>query len=248
MKSLFLSAVLLLLTGTISLTAYGQRRQHSHHSSGPVHSIYGTYPSEPRFIEGIEITRAGSEAIDHKLASGPNYSQPNGRNIASRGAGQIEKSRAIQFKYAQVLNTEVETLTNIPLYNFIDEWIDTRYHFGGTTKKGIDCSAFTAQLVNDVYAFNLPRTAREQYGLCEKLPTSELKEGDLLFFNTRGGVSHVGVYLGGNHFIHASTSNGVMISSLDEAYYSRHFICGGRIPAGMQPVAAKTHAVEQCND
>jgi lipoprotein Spr len=53
--------------------------------------------------------------------------------------------------------------------------------------------------------------------------------GDLVFFNTRGGVSHVGVYLTNNHFVHSSSRNGVMISSLDDSYYSKKFIGGGRV-------------------
>ncbi len=101
---------------------------------------------------------------------------------------------------------------------------------GGTTKKGIDCSAFSGTLLSTIYSFNMPRTAREQYKICERLNKEDLLPGDLVFFNTRGrGVSHVGVYLDNNHFVHSSSSEGVKISSLDEDYYSRKFICGGRV-------------------
>ena len=104
-----------------------------------------------------------------------------------------------------------------------------RYRYGGTDRSGIDCSSFTGRLIQEVYNTTLPRTARDQYSVCEKVDIENLKEGDLVFFNTTGGVSHVGVYLGNNCFAHSSCSNGVTISSLHEDYYSRKFICGGRV-------------------
>jgi len=141
----------------------------------------------------------------------------------------IEKICPTQFKYAMMMDVEVETLTNTDLYNFIDNWYGTHYRMGGTTKKGIDCSAFSGTLLSTIYSFNMPRTAREQYKICEHLNKEDLLPGDLVFFNTRGGVSHVGVYLANNHFVHSSSTDGVKISSLDEDYYSRKFICGGRV-------------------
>ncbi|HEY8690053.1 MAG TPA: NlpC/P60 family protein [Chitinophagaceae bacterium] len=143
----------------------------------------------------------------------------------------IEKLPVTQFKYAMMMDVEVETLTNsLDLYNFIDNWYGTHYRMGGTTKKGIDCSAFSGTLLSTIYSFNIPRTASEQYKICEHLNKEDLLPGDLVFFNTRGrGVSHVGVYLANNHFVHSSSSDGVKISSLDEDYYSRKFIGGGRV-------------------
>lgn len=141
----------------------------------------------------------------------------------------IEKLPALQFKYAMMMNVEVEALTNSALYSFIDDWYGTNYRMGGTTKKGIDCSAFSGTLLSAIYSFDVPRTAREQYRICEKINKEELLAGDLVFFNTRGGVSHVGVYLANNCFVHSSSSEGVKISSLDESFYSRKFIGGGRV-------------------
>ena len=141
----------------------------------------------------------------------------------------IEKIPATQFKYAMMMDVDVEQLTDASLYQFIDEWYGTHYRMGGTTKKGIDCSAFSGTLLSTIYSFNMPRTAREQYKVCEHLNKEDLLSGDLVFFNTRGGVSHVGVYLTNGYFVHSSSSNGVKISSLDEDYYSRKFICGGRV-------------------
>ena len=143
-----------------------------------------------------------------------------------------ELCHSIQFKYAQILNTNVESVSNNSLFSFINDWWGTKYRFGGSTKKGIDCSSFTGLLMGSVFAISLPRTAREQYSKCIKIAKDKLAEGDLVFFNTRGGVSHVGVYLGEGHFVHSSSSRGVSISSLDDSYYKNRFIAGGRPETG----------------
>lgn len=148
--------------------------------------------------------------------------------ITEIATSAIEKFSALQFKYAMMLNVDVESLKNVSLLGFIDDWFGTKYRYGGTTKKGIDCSALTGALLLAVYGFNLPRTARQQYDATEHISKDELKEGDLVFFNTHGGVSHVGVYLENNYFVQAST-HGVKISSLDDHYYAKRFICGGRV-------------------
>ena len=140
-----------------------------------------------------------------------------------------ELCSTIQFKYAQILNKDVELVTNKSLFSFIDEWWATRYRYGGTSKKGIDCSSYTGQLLNEVFGFVMPRTAREQYAISSRVNRDDLLEGDLVFFNTRGGVSHVGVYLGDGYFTHSSSSAGVTINNLNESYYSRKYIGGGRI-------------------
>jgi cell wall-associated NlpC family hydrolase len=72
--------------------------------------------------------------------------------------------------------------------------------------------------------------AKEQYKVCEHIKRNDLEEGDLVFFHTtRKGISHVGVYLGNNKFVHASLNYGVTISDLNDPYYSRAFRAGGRV-------------------
>jgi cell wall-associated NlpC family hydrolase len=163
------------------------------------------------------------------------YNDEASRNSYSNNANKAleefttEQCSPTQFKYAQLLNREVETLTNTYLFNFIDEWWAVRYRYGGTTMRGVDCSSYTGQLLYTVYAVSVPRTAREQYRVTARVRKDELQEGDLVFFNTRGGVSHVGVYLSDGYFTHSSCSHGVTISNLNEAYYSKKFISGGRV-------------------
>ena len=96
-------------------------------------------------------------------------------------------------------------------------------------KKGVDCSVFSQFLFAAVYGFSIPRTAREQYNLTTRISRTELKEGDLIFFNTRGGISHVGIYLQNNKFVHASTSGGVTISDIFDEYWARKFVGVGRL-------------------
>ena len=154
-------------------------------------------------------------------------------------AFNIEQSIGNQFRYAILMDVEVEQLANQPLYRYIDDWWGTPYRMGGSGKQGIDCSAFVQGLMASVYGLSMPRVAREQKSNCSPLRMDELQEGDLVFFNTRGGVSHVGVYLHNNHFVHASTSGGVMVSSLQESYWQKRFLGAGR-PAAQAPVNALT--------
>jgi cell wall-associated NlpC family hydrolase len=134
------------------------------------------------------------------------------------------------FRYSILLNVEVEVLRNHTLYSLIQEWWGSPYKYGGITKRGVDCSGFVQNLAGAVYGFYLSRTAGQQYEQCKKISREELSEGDLVFFNTSRGVSHVGVYLHNDKFVHASTSLGVTISDLKESYWAKRFIGAGRLP------------------
>jgi cell wall-associated NlpC family hydrolase len=114
----------------------------------------------------------------------------------------------------------------------IIKYLNTPYKYGGNSKKGIDCSAFTKTIYEKSLSIDLERSARQQYREGEVIRDREdLKFGDLVFFNTRRWVKpgHVGIYIGDNLFAHASSSNGVTVSSLDDAYYSKRFMGGRRI-------------------
>jgi lipoprotein Spr len=84
-------------------------------------------------------------------------------------------------------------------------------------------------LMDSVYGVVLPRTARSQYEMGVKIKKEQLQQGDLVYFNTTGGISHVGVYLSNNKFVHAATSAGVMISDLDDMYYKKRFLGANRV-------------------
>lgn len=110
-------------------------------------------------------------------------------------------------------------------------WLGIPYYFGGTTERGIDCSAFVRQVFYSSAKILLPRTAREQYKLGVPISREKLEFGDLVFFHTRrhAYVSHVGIYLGDNLFAHSSSRYGVTVSSLESKYYSSRFIGARRL-------------------
>jgi len=196
--------------------------------------------NSPKFIEGIEIK---PEASSHTIIITNETGTVNREAISNPTnvkrpvySGNIEHCSPLQFKYAMMTDMEVESITNLSLYNFINDWWATRYKFGGDDRSGIDCSAFTEKILSTVYQIKAPRTAKDQYKICEKIAVANLVEGDLVFFNTRGGISHVGLYLGNNFFVHSSVSGGVTISSLTDDYYSKKFVSGGRIIAPVTPI------------
>lgn len=188
-------------------------------------------PGKVQFLNDIS-TESAPPVLKYeapKSQSSSKASASNNHRYFSASSAAVESASAVQLKYAILLDTEVENLAGNQLLNHVDEWYGTRYRLGGTTKAGIDCSAFVQAVYMSAFALNLPRTAREQYKASKIISSTELKEGDLVFFNTRGGVSHVGIYLQNNKFIHASTSQGVTVSDMYDPYYMRRFIGAGRI-------------------
>jgi len=124
---------------------------------------------------------------------------------------------------------------NLALYDACSSWIGVRYRYGGNTRNGVDCSGFVDNIYRQVYRVRLERnTANMLRRNCVAVNRNNLREGDLVFFNTSGSrqsrtPNHVGIYLKNGKFIHASASGGVMVSNLSEAYFVRSWINGGRV-------------------
>ncbi|HEY4797935.1 MAG TPA: NlpC/P60 family protein [Bacteroidia bacterium] len=137
---------------------------------------------------------------------------------------------AIENKYSKMLGVNQAVLSNKKLYSFIDDWYGVKYKYGGKSKDGIDCSGFVSLLYKEVYGKELSGPVLSIRGKCKKISMDELSEGDLVFFKIESKeISHVGLYLHNNKFVHATTHNGVMISDLNEEYYKKYFVEGGRV-------------------
>ncbi len=214
-------------------------------SSGQAASSSKSNKREVVFLDNVSVTPGKvvtSKHITSTVKQGSRQmlpdNNPKTKDAAivdtSLTAGDIEKANWLQLKYAIALNTTVEAITNLTLINKIEEWWGTRYALGGSTKNGIDCSAFTQVIMKEVFGKELPRTAQEQYKSTERLQKEELQEGDLVFFHTSGRrrISHVGVYIMNNKFVHSGTSTGVTISDLTDTYWTSHYRGAGRLVPG----------------
>ncbi len=103
------------------------------------------------------------------------------------------------------------------------DWKGVRYRMGGTSKRGIDCSAFVQTTFRQQFGLDLPRSTYEQEDSGKSIQRGKLRPGDLVLFHSGSTGRHVGIYLGNDSFVHASTSNGVMISNLNEAYWKNRY-------------------------
>lgn len=126
-----------------------------------------------------------------------------------------------------------EAMSNLKskeLYNFITEWTGVKYRLGGLDKKGIDCSGFTYLVQRDIYGKQLPRRSRDQATVIKDKNITQLKEGDLIFFAFGGReIDHVGIYLNGDSFVHASPSRGIIVEDLSLPAFQRAIVKAGPI-------------------
>ena len=120
------------------------------------------------------------------------------------------------------------TSTDNTMMDEIESWMGTPYLYGGESRSGVDCSAFT-QAVYQAVNIDIPRTASQQSAASETVNPPNLRFGDLIFFNTSGsGISHVGIYIGSGFFAHASSSRGVVKETLAKQYYADRIVSVGR--------------------
>ena len=167
-------------------------------------------------LKRLNGLRGNNLKIGQRLALNDPYEQRNPILLP----GDANEEEILQMAYAS--ESELEQVA----FNFLS----TPYRFGGTSRRGIDCSSFVQQVFREVDV-NLPRSAREQFRVGTKVERDELRPGDLVFFRTYARFpSHVGIYLGENKMIHASSrSRRVVVTSLDLPYYRKRFIGAKRI-------------------
>ena len=111
------------------------------------------------------------------------------------------------------------------LEKYAKEWLGAKYVYGAASKKKTDCSGYVMQVYKGFYNIALDHNAQHIYddGRGYSIRRTKLQEGDLVFFGNFWKISHVGIYLKGNRFIHASTSKGVVITSMDDNYWSSKY-------------------------
>lgn len=190
--------------------------------------------SKTKSSSGTTRKTATKNSSPQKLAALTSSEKEELRDMPRRHqkAIGIELSPPLCFKYAILLDVPVEMINDTKLLELIDSWYGTRYKYGGEDRNGVDCSAFTQAFMLSYYNKSIPRNSEEQYNQSKRIKKKKLHQGDLVFFKTRGkkgGISHVGVYLCNNKFVHASTSSGVMISDLDDDYFAARYAGAGRV-------------------
>ncbi|ANH82375.1 hypothetical protein A8C56_16645 [Niabella ginsenosidivorans] len=196
-------------------------------------------------LSGCFLSKKGSKTASSKedpYSSIIYVTDPKQDSIAKARAAQQHKRELLfhedsllKAKYARNMQIPPDSIRDVslPLYRFIDNWIYTPYLWGGTTRKGIDCSAFVQRLLAEVYDVEVPRTSIQQYLTRNVIPfrgLDRLEEGDLIFFKTIDGnpITHVGLYLKNGYFIN-SASKGVTIANLRSAYWASKYVSCGRI-------------------
>lgn len=134
--------------------------------------------------------------------------------------------------------TALPAMTSASVVSEAQKYKGKPYLYGGTSSSGFDCSGFTQKAFSDAGS-SIPRTTGAQFNSGSPVDKANLQAGDLVFFNTSGsGVSHTGIYIGSSNFIHASSSQGVMISSInDPAYWGSRYIGARRLTGQVAPPA-----------
>jgi cell wall-associated NlpC family hydrolase len=170
------------------------------------------------------IDYTGTSAGVNAQALSPDVAEWTSRLIISghvRHRGGIERFTGSVLARTSRMARE---LTNSAL-----RFLGVPYVFGGTSTSGFDCSGFV-QHVFAMLGIGLPRTADAQYD-AGRPAVGGPRAGDLVFFDTYGGVSHVGIYLGNGKFVHASSSHGVMVSHLSDSYWAARYVGAKRLIA-----------------
>ena len=147
----------------------------------------------------------------------------------SRKADPVFLERKEWLEIELKLGVQITDRSDLPYYREVLNWLGVPYKFGGSSFQGTDCSGLVMVVYERVFGKKLPRQSAKQADFANRIQENKLVPGDLYFFDINGkGVSHIGMHLGGDKFIHASTQKGVIVSDLEEAYYKRTFVGYGR--------------------
>ena len=179
-------------------------------------------------------TNSNSKTISRKKITSSNsgiYSIPKN----NKSELVTEKMSELKKYHEKVLHSgttaqKKKVFTQKKLLTAYSHWKGTKYALGGDSKKGIDCSALTRRVYREVYKKELPRVAAQQVKTGKKVSDKNLEPGDILFFKTNGGkTNHTTVNVGNTLFINASSSKGVVMSSLKSPYWKKSYRYGVRV-------------------
>jgi lipoprotein Spr len=182
--------------------------------------------AQPATIQAVAV--ASSVITENKSNNNKPLSIPD--NIAEEET-TLSKNELFNQKlyFSEILGFDIDTVINPKVYENAIDWIRTPYHYGGDSRNGIDCSGFASVIYKNSYNITLGSSTSVIFTEVEPVEKAEMKEGDLVFFKIkRKRISHIGVYLGNNKFVHASRQAGVIVSDLDEPYYKKRFFKAGR--------------------
>jgi lipoprotein Spr len=206
----------------------------SAYRDGP-EKIYSLFSAKGKKSEALEeINRLSHEEVVNRLSGkngGAKAATPDqyvSRVEKERGNYRVNESERKEFE------KEVQKAVKKPeLLATVNTWLGTPYRLGSNSRSAIDCSAFTMNVYSQAYSMSIPRSSEEQYKAYGRstVQNPDRQEGDLIYFktiNTGKPVSHVGVWLDGNRFVHASSSKGVIISSINETYWRNRYVGANR--------------------
>jgi len=189
----------------------------------------------------IHKTGLKNNDIDRKRNKKFKKNEHPDENISEKLLYQLKNSD-FYVQYSEKFGINFDGTENKELLMAVDEWLGTQYRWGGESKSGIDCSALVQFIYRDVFGIEISRTVSE---ICENdltpIDEESLQPGDILCFKTKGRkVSHIGIYLKDDKFVHASRKRGVSISALTENYFRKRFVFAGRVTEAAEAKAERT--------
>ena len=185
--------------------------------------------------ESRTLSARVSKALSEYLPEGPPEipaaeTDPDAPD-AEDASGLTEMDMEMLAEISERIGLDVDGSENPELLSAIESWMGTPYRYGGCSRFGVDCSCLIKAIYDEVFGVELTRTSRSMYDTLPPVDPEDMREGDILCFRGRRGrnIGHVGLYLKDGKFVHASRSNGVIISDIQESYYQKRFAGARRV-------------------